>query len=70
MAGRPRGFGYATIHLDHGHSVEFEMPAARFDLFGAIDSTGTMWVVGQPRPGRTIVVGFPGYLLLGFARLS
>ncbi|MFL6145145.1 MAG: hypothetical protein ACJ72N_25180 [Labedaea sp.] len=69
----PRGWTgnvTGTIHLDPDHRVEFEMPVARFDLLDTIDSTGTMWVVGQPRPGQTMVVGFPGYPLLGFARLT
>jgi hypothetical protein len=35
-----------------------------------MERTGAVWLAGEPRPGQTVTIGYPGYPLLDLARLS
>jgi hypothetical protein len=59
-----------TVFLDNGVRLSLFLPSANADLLGNIWETGTAWFAGEPTPGKTMAVGFPGYPVLGVARLS
>jgi hypothetical protein len=59
-----------VAQIDGGTALEIILPAANIDLLGTIAATGNVWLAGEPAAGRTLAAGFPGYPLLGVARLS
>ncbi|HEU5473943.1 MAG TPA: hypothetical protein VFV67_25130 [Actinophytocola sp.] len=59
-----------TVQPDGGACLDISLPLATTELLGTMWRTGTVWLAGEPDPGRTVAVGFPGYPLLGVARLS
>ncbi|CRK55652.1 hypothetical protein [Alloactinosynnema sp. L-07] len=62
-------YGVATLRLPDGRVLLAAMPAAPVDVLGTVWDTGSLWLVGQPEPGRTLAVGFPGYPLLTAATI-
>jgi hypothetical protein len=61
---------HGLIRLADGTVRSIRMRAATVDLLATIAETGVLWVAGEPTPGRTVAVGFPGYPLLASARVS
>ncbi|PPK61087.1 hypothetical protein V5P93_001602 [Actinokineospora auranticolor] len=69
---RPDGTATATValHFDDGAKRTATLPAAGVDVLGAIWSTGSLWFIGSPDPGKTVAAGFPGCPLLAFAKIG
>lgn len=57
-----------TARLGEDRTLAITLPRATVDLLASVEETGTLWFAGEPAPGATVVVGFPGYPLLGIAR--
>lgn len=68
----PTGEADATCMavLGDGRAMLFALRAASLDLLATMAETRSVWVAGEPERGRKMAVGFPGYPLLGVARLS
>ncbi|WP_436495609.1 hypothetical protein [Actinokineospora sp. HUAS TT18] len=60
----------ATLRLADGRVLVAEMAAAPVDLLGTVWDTGALWVVGEPVPGATVAVGYPGYPLVTAAVIN
>lgn len=69
---RPTGLADArgTVWLDNGVGLEIALPGANVDLLGTVWETGSVWLAGEPATGKTLAAGFPGYPVLGVAKLS
>ncbi|WP_436495612.1 hypothetical protein [Actinokineospora sp. HUAS TT18] len=61
---------HLAIRRADGAILSARMRAATGDLVTAVAETGVLWVAGEPAPGRTVAVGYPGYPLLTVARIS
>jgi hypothetical protein len=56
--------------LADGREVAFRMPKVDVSLAANVAATGQLWIAGQPRLGKTLKAGVPGYPLLGRVRLG
>ncbi|HVK24792.1 MAG TPA: hypothetical protein VM677_25830 [Actinokineospora sp.] len=65
-----RANAIATIHTADGRVLTLDMRGAPVDLLGTIWDTGSLWVVGDPAPDKTVAVGYPGYPLVTEATIS
>ncbi|WP_157367748.1 hypothetical protein [Alloactinosynnema sp. L-07] len=61
---------HGHIRLADGTILAISMRAAKVDLLGTILESGVLWVAGEPQPGRTVAVGFPGYPQLAVAKIA
>lgn len=66
--GRFRTYG-GVATLPDGRAVAVEV-ATVAQLAANIAATGLLWTVGEPRPGRTLAAGLPGYPHIGIGRIG
>ncbi|WP_018683491.1 hypothetical protein [Actinokineospora enzanensis] len=68
---KPAKVGKVTVTgratLPGGDTVGVTLPRAGHALRSNIAATGTLWVAGQPGPGKPAAVGIPGYPFLNIA---
>lgn len=62
--------GTGRVTLADGRVVRVKFAMANVNLLANIEATGRMWVFGEPKPGKAVRVGLPGYPLLSNVKLG
>lgn len=58
---------HGWVHLADDRNLTITVTGASVAVLTAMERTGAVWLAGEPRPGPTVIIGYP---LLDLARLS